>query len=126
VSDIKWKVARELGLEPDMFELVQPSAALDSNTEKLMTVAVNENSKILAVPEDDTVTVELAFGTRTLAIGLPRRITVGRIAEIVGFLGGAGGKQQRLFADGRLLRDEQETLADIGIEAGQVIFVAPG
>jgi hypothetical protein len=126
VSDIKWKVARELGLEQDMFELVQPSAALDNGAESLMNAALSENSKVLAVPEDDAVTVGLAFGVRTLAIGLPRRTTVGQIAEIVGFLGGAGGKQQRLFAGGRLLKDEQKTLADIGIEAGHVIFAAPG
>jgi hypothetical protein len=124
VSDLKLEVAEQLGIQRDHFQLLIPPCNFDDHMDQqIINLVISEYTRLLLVPHEKSVKIELNTEVGQLPMVLPLTATVAIVKEMIEVITDFQMPGHKLMFNGVFLQDQTAIVADIGLFDGSTIYV---
>jgi hypothetical protein len=125
ISDLKFEVAEQLGVKRDHFEIVIPPCNCDDHMDaQIFTAMISEYTRLLVVPVEESVQIELNTEVGEIHMALPLGATVELVKEMIEVITDFTMSEHNLLFDREFLQDSTAIVADLGLVDGSTIYVA--
>jgi hypothetical protein len=87
-------------------------------------LAISEYTKLLVLPIEDSVTVELNTEVGQMSIALPLTATVAVVKKMIEVVADISMSEHKLMFNGDFLQDDGAMVAELGLLEGSIIYVS--